>query len=64
MSFASSPLLSRESLEYLVENAANTAPIAITVHPDVYAKLTDESNAEWYAVNEVAIARDIQFVTE
>lgn len=34
--------LSLASLQYLVTNAANTAPITVTVHPDVYAKLTDE----------------------
>lgn len=35
-----SPLLSLNSLTYLVNNAVNTAPITVTVHPEVYAKLT------------------------
>ena len=39
---ADSPLLSLASFQYMVDNAYNTAPITITVHPDVYAKLTDE----------------------
>lgn len=41
VSFADSPLLSLASLEYLVANAANTGPITVTVHPTVYAKLTN-----------------------
>ena len=39
---ADSPLLSLASFQYMVDNAYNTAPITVTVHPDVYAKLTDE----------------------
>lgn len=35
-----SPLLSLNSLTYLVNKAVNTAPITVTVHPEVYAKLT------------------------
>lgn len=61
LTFAHSPLLSLESLQYLVENAGNTAAITVTVHADVYAKLTDPSNAEWYAVNAAAQARQIGF---
>ena len=61
LTFAHSPLLSLESLQYLVENAGNPAAITVTVHADVYAKLTDSSNAEWYAVNAAAQARQIGF---
>lgn len=61
LTFAHSPLLSLESLQYLVGNAGNTAAITVTVHADVYAKLTDSSNAEWYAVNAAAQARQIGF---
>ena len=61
LTFAHSPLLSLESLQYLVETAGNTAAITVTVHADVYAKLTDSSNAEWYAVNAAAQARQIGF---
>lgn len=61
LTFAHSPLLSLESLQYLVGNAGNTAAITVTVHADVYAKLTDPSNAEWYAVNAAAQARQIGF---
>lgn len=61
--FPDSPLLSLASLQYLVNNATNTSPITVTVHPDVYAKLTDEDNAEWNAVLTSAEARQIEFVT-
>lgn len=37
---ADSPLLSLASFQFMVNNAYNTAPITVTVHPDVYAKLT------------------------
>ena len=63
VSFADSPLLSAESLAYLVANAANTAVITVTVHPDVYAKLADKTNAEWHKILTDAAARDISFAT-
>lgn len=46
ISFSYSPLLSLDSIEYLVTNAANTSPITITLHPDAYARLTDELIAQ------------------
>lgn len=63
ISFHHSPLLSLASLTYLVTYAANTSTITVTVHPDVYAKLTDTTNAEWYAVTEAAAAKNIAFAT-
>ena len=51
------PLLSVESITYMVENAANTAPITITLHPDAYARLTDE-------IITAATAKQINFATE
>lgn len=56
-------VISLDSLSYLVENASNVINITITVHPEVYAKLTDEANAEWYAVNTAAQAKQIAFAT-
>lgn len=48
-----SPLLTLDSAAYLVAHAANTATITITVHPDVYAKLTgDTTNAAAAALTE------------
>lgn len=36
------PALSLASIRFAVENAANTSPITITLHPDAYARVTDE----------------------
>lgn len=35
--------LSYESLRYLVDNASNTSPITVTVHPSVYSLMTGDS---------------------
>lgn len=63
ISFSDSPLLSLESLQYLITNAANTSPITVTVHADVYAKIQDESQADWHALIEAATAKQITFAT-
>lgn len=75
ISLAYSPLLSLASLQYLVANAANTSAITVTVHPDVYAKLTgDTTNAaasglteeelsQWQQVLTDATAKNISFAT-
>lgn len=63
ISFANSPLISLESLQYLITNAANTSSITVTVHADVYAKIQDETNAEWHALIETAAAKQITFAT-
>ena len=69
------PKLSLASLQYLVANAANTSAITITVHPDVYAKLTgdttnaaasgltEEELAQWQQVLADAAAKNITFAT-
>lgn len=73
--FADSPLLSLASFQYLVTNAANTSAITVTVHADVFAKLTgdttneaaaaltDDEKAAWAAVLEAAYAKNISFAT-
>lgn len=73
MSIESSPLLSLSTLQYLVDNAANTKEIKITVHPDVYAKLTgdttnaaaaalsEEERSQWMALCERAAEKQIVF---
>lgn len=63
ISLAGCPKLSLESLQYLVTNAANTSPITVTVHANVYAKLTDETNTEWNSLLSKAQEKNIQFVT-
>ena len=59
------PKLSAESLAYIIENRSpfNSKAITITVHPDVYAKLTDEANAEWHALLAAAAEKNITFAT-
>ena len=56
ISFSDSPLLSLDSIQYLVANAANTSPITVTLHPDAYARLTDE-------IITAATAKQINFAT-
>lgn len=58
-----SPLISLNSLQYLITNAANTSPITVTVHADVYAKIQDETNVEWHALLTAAEAKQITFAT-
>lgn len=58
-----SPNLSLESLQYLITNAANTSPITVTVHADVYAKIQDEGQVDWHALIETAAAKQITFAT-
>ena len=36
------PALSAASVCYMVDHATNTTPITITLHPDAYARVTDE----------------------
>lgn len=63
LSLSSTSQLSLDSLQYLVDNAKNTSAITVTVHADVYAKLTDPANTDWYAINEAALAKQISFAT-
>lgn len=61
--FKDSPLLSYDSLNYLLKNAANTAAITVTLHPDVYAKIVDESNAQWHSLLALAQSKNISLAT-
>lgn len=63
ISFSDSPLLSLESLQYLITNATNTTAITVTVHADVYAKIQDESQADWHALIATAQEKQITFAT-
>lgn len=42
ISFANSPLLSKESLLYMIDNCASNATFTITIHPDVWEKCDEE----------------------
>lgn len=63
ISFSNSPLISLESLQYLITNAANTSPITVTVHADVYTKIQDETQTEWHALIASAQEKNITFAT-
>lgn len=63
LSFANSPFISLESLQYLITNAANTSPITVTVHADVYNKIQDELQTDWHALIEAGTAKQITFAT-
>ena len=63
LDFQYSPLLSFDSVRFMVDNIVESASATITVHPDVYAKLTDESNAEWHKVLLDAAGKQITFIT-
>ena len=70
-----SPLLTFSTMQYLVTNAANTSPITVTVHPNVYAKLTGDTTnaaaaaltsdelAQWTALVTTANSKNITFAT-
>lgn len=70
-----SPKISLQSMQFLVTNAENTTAITITVHADVYAKmtgdttnaaaaaLTEEEAAAWQQVLADAVAKNISFAT-
>lgn len=70
ISFKDSPLISYESLNYLVTNAANTSAITVTVHPTTYSYLTGTAQPttevggtteEWQALVTAAQAKQISF---
>lgn len=70
-----SPLLTLDTMQYLVTHAQNTSPITVTVHPDVYAKLTGDTTnaaasaltsdelAQWQALVTTANSKNISFAT-
>nr|DAU86832.1 MAG TPA: leucine-rich repeat protein [Caudoviricetes sp.] len=75
LNLASSPKLSFDSLAFIVQYAANTTAITVTVHADVFAKLTgditneaaaaltEEELTQWGAVLDAALAKNITFAT-
>lgn len=65
LSFQDSPLLDYDSLKFMVDTrqAHRTNPITVTVHPTVYAKLTDGADEQWGALPAAAAAKNISFAT-
>lgn len=57
------PSLRLECYRYIIENAANTKAITVTVHKDVYARIIDEGSGDWHALLEAASAKNISFAT-
>ena len=51
ISFADSPLLSIGSISYLIAQSVNTNTLTITLHPDAYARVTDDIFAAAAAKN-------------
>lgn len=64
ISFADSPLLSKESLLYMIHNCASGVSFTITLHPDVYAKCQlDGGTDDWLldinnAIDEADMGKD------
>lgn len=58
-----SPKLTLENFQWWIDKALNTEPISITVHPDVFSKLTDPNNAEWHQLSLDAAEKQIAFAT-
>ena len=63
-SLSDSPLLSLPTAQRIVsKTSASGAAFIISVHPDVYAKLTDEANTQWHQVLIDAAEKNINFAT-
>ena len=73
LNIGKTPKFSLESLSYMITKATNTKDITITVHADVYAKLTGdttnaaaaalstEESAQWQQLVAAAAAKNIIF---
>ena len=53
----------QKMLDFAEGFKANGNTLTVTVHADVYAKLTDESNTDWHALMTSAAAKNITFAT-
>lgn len=70
--FAEDSAINYESIKYLIDNAANTSAITITVHPTTYGYLTGTiqpteqvggTTEEWQAIVTTATEKQITFAT-
>lgn len=61
--FSDCPKLSLGTFRRSVDSATVSEDIVFTVHPDVYAKLTDDTNTEWHRVLLDAADKNITFAT-
>lgn len=62
IAFSQSPLLELRTFEDIIAHGGGG--YNIDVHPDVYAKLTDETNTEWHKVLKDALQNYITFTTQ
>lgn len=59
-----SPVISLESLRYMLANAQKSDKgFTLTLHPDVYAKVTDETQPDWYALLDLAASKNVNIAT-
>lgn len=75
ISFKDSPLLSIDSITYLVTYRQDSTAFTVTVHADVFAKLTGDTTnpavaaltpaelAQWQQILTAATAKNISFTT-
>lgn len=63
LDFSVLPLLDYDSIKCIVDKAINPSAITITVHQNIYSKLTDETNTEWHQVLLDAADKNITFAT-
>ena len=63
INFGASPNITLDSLQFLIQEAINTSAITVTVHADVYAKIQDETQADWHALIASAQEKQITFAT-
>lgn len=63
-SLADSPNLTLATMQSIPKGSGvRSSTLSVTVHPTVYAKLTDEENTEWHAVMTAAAQKNISFIT-
>lgn len=58
-----SPLLTADSIRSLIMGSSATKNLIHKVHPTVFAKITDASNADYYPLLALATSKNIQFAT-
>ena len=59
-----SPVISLYSLQYMLQHSsAPTNGFTLTVHPTVYAKITDTTNTEWHALLDLAASKNVNIAT-
>ena len=59
------PKIKSECIKFLVENSNNgNTSVDVYIHQDIYEKLTDSSNTEWNEILQIAIQRNISFLTK